>query len=306
MSTGRYKPWFKLTPDRHGEVIPARPNGSAGFARRKRNPNPTALLFSLILTGALIGMMLLVSGVANRVQPVEEALVLIPLAQISDDDSELPKEKPVDQPEVFADSADEAAPSSRPRTVAPAPALPVLPPATFNLAPVLPQVPVTGEGLKPIGEATSEGDLVQGPVGRGGKGGNGVAGDGSGGAGRGKGEGSKLIASWAPSMDFSQNHRYYPPEARRAGIEGAVLLDCFVLRRDRVRDCKLVAEKPSGYGFGKAALQTERGLRVRIHNQAGRRLYNQRVSVISYFSLSESEAREATVESEKEDDRALP
>lgn len=300
----RDKSWLALTPDWYGEAISARPNSSAGFARRKRSPNPTSLLFSVILTGTLMGMMLLVSGVPDRVRPAAEALVVIPFAQISADDSDLPEEKPVEQPEVFADSAEEAAPSSRPRTVTPAPALPVVPPAAINLAPQLPQVPVTGEGLKAIGEANSNGDLAQGPTGRGGHGGDGVAGDGSGGAGSGKGAGSKLIASWAPSMDFSQNYRYYPPEARRARIEGAVLLDCFVLARDRVRDCNLVAEKPSGYGFGKAALKSERGLRIRIHNQAGRRIYNQRVNVISYFVLPESETAADTVESKTEDDEA--
>jgi hypothetical protein len=268
---------------------------------RKRSPNPAALLLSVTITGAFIGAMFLLSGVAERVLPAREALTMIALAQIPADDSDPPKEKPVDQPEIFADSAEEASPSSRPRTIAPAPAISVLVPTAIDLAPVVPQMPVPDVGLKPIGEATSEGDLAQGPVGLGGIGGDGVAGDGSGGAGSGKGQGSKLIASWAPSMDFSQNHRYYPPAALREGIEGAVLLDCFVLPRDRVRDCKLLAEKPSGYDFGKAALRTEAGLRIRVRNQAGRRIYNQRVNVISYFVLPKSEARKTTAESKTED-----
>lgn len=306
MSTGHAKTWLTQTPELHGEAQFARPNGSSAFARRSRSPNPTALLLSVIITGALIGILLLVSGVTDRVRPVTETLVMVPLAQISADDADLPTEKPVDQPEVFADSADEAAPSSRPRTVTPAPALPVAPPAAINLAPVVPHVPVSGEGLETLSGATSEGDLAQGPIGRGGNGGDGVAGDGSGGAGSGKGKGSKLIASWAPSMDFSQNHRFYPPEARKAGVEGTVLLDCYVLPRDRVRDCKLVAEKPSGYGFGESALKTERGFRVRIHNQAGRRFYHRRVNVISYFVLPESESRRASAESKTGDDKVAP
>lgn len=306
MSAGGNKTWSTITPPPHGQTMPTHLNSSAGFLSRKRSPNPFALLFSVIVTGAFIGMILLVSGVADRVRSVEEALTVIPLVQIPADDSDPPKEKPVDMTEVIADSAEESSPSSRPRTIAPAPALPALVPVAVDLAPVMPQVPVPDKGLKPIGEATSKGELAQGPVGAGGTGGDGVAGDGSGGAGKGRGQGSRLIASWAPSMDFSQNHHHYPPSARRAGVEGMVVLDCFVLPRDRVRDCKLVDEKPAGYGFGKAVLRTEAGLRIRVHNQAGRRVYGERVNVISHFVLPTSETGVAKVESKTEDDKAQP
>ena len=306
MNAVRDKTRLPITPYPHSQAMSAPLNSSAGFLSRRRSPDPFALLFSLIVTGAFIGMILLVSGVASRVRSVEEALTVIPLVQVPADRSDPPKEKPVDQPEVFADSEEESSPSSRPRTVAPAPALPALIPVEINLAPPVPQVPVPDVGLKPIGEAASKGDLAQGPVGAGGTGGDGIAGDGSGGAGSGKGKGSKLTASWAPSMDFSQNHRYFPHAARKAGIEGAVLLDCFVLPRDRVRDCKLVEERPAGYGFGKAALRTEAGLRIRVHNQAGRRIYNERVNVISYFVLPKPETRAATAESETEDGKESP
>ena len=275
MNTGLHRPELTITPYQHSGAV------SAGFVGRKRSPNPAALLLSVIITGAFIGAMFLLSGVAERVRPAQEALTVIALAPILPDVSDPP--------------------SSRPRTIAPAPALPVLLPTAIDLAPVVPQVPVPDVGLKPIGEPNSNGDLAQGPVGAGGAGGDGVAGNGSGGAGSGMGKGSKLIASWAPSMDFSQNHRYYPPAARRAGIEGAVLLDCFVLPRDRVQDCKVLAEKPSGYGFGEAALRTEPGLRIRVHNQAGRRIYNQQVNVISYFVLPKSDDRKAKAESKTED-----
>jgi len=295
MHTGLHRPELTITPYQRSGAV------SAGFVDRRRSPNPAALLLSVITTGAFIGAMFLLSGVAERVRPAQEALTMIALAPILPDDSDPPKEKPVDQPEVFADSPEEASPSSRPRTIAPAPALPVLLPTAIDLAPVVPQVPVPDVGLRPIGEPNSEGDLAQGPVGAGGAGGDGIAGNGSGGAGTGMGKGSKLIASWAPSMDFSQNHRYYPPAARKAGIEGAVLLDCFVLPRDRVRDCKLVEERPAGYGFGKAALRTEPGLRIRVRNQAGRRIYNERVNVISYFVLPKSDDRKAKAESKTEE-----
>jgi hypothetical protein len=116
MSTGRVKTWLTQTPELHGEAKFARPNGSSAFARRSRSPNPTALLFSVIISGALIGMLLLVSGVTDRVRPVTDTLVVVPLTQISADDTDLPKEKPVDQPEVFADSAGRALSPQHPRS----------------------------------------------------------------------------------------------------------------------------------------------------------------------------------------------
>lgn len=252
-------------------TLPPFSNGPEGFVRRKRTTNPAALLFSLLVTAALIGMMLLVSDVADRVRPVAETLSIFTFAEVSHNKSKMPEDAPVNQPEVFADSPDEAAPSSRPRTIAPAPALPVVPPVAIDLAvEQQPQVPQTGEGLEVIAGANSKGDLAQGPLGPGGTGSDGFGGNGSGGVGSGKGEGSRLIASWAPGMDFSQNYRFYPLEARLEGIEGTAWLNCFVLPRDRVRDCKLVAERPSGYGFGEAALKTEKGLRVRIHSELPR------------------------------------
>lgn len=288
-------------------TLPASSNGSEGFVCRKRTTNPAALLFSLLVTAALIGMMLLVSGVADRVRPVAETLSIFTFTEVSDDNSKLPDAVPVNQPEVFADSPDEAAPSSRPRTRSPAPALPVVPPVAIDLAvEQQPQVPQTGEGLEAIAGANSKGDLAQGPLGRGGAGGDGLGGNGSGGVGSGKGEGSRLIASWAPGMDFSQNYRFYPLEARLAGIEGTAWLNCFVLPRDRVRDCKLVAERPSGHGFGKAALKTEKGLRVRVHTQSGRRIYNKWVIIESFFVLPPSEAGGARAEREGAPATAVP
>lgn len=252
-----------------------------------------------MVTAALIGMLLLVSGVADRVRPVAETLTIVTLAEVSHDARTLPEDVPIDQPEVFADSPDEAAPSSRPRTSAPAPALAVVPPVAIDLAvEQQPQVLQTGDGPEAIAGANSQGDLAQGRLGRGGAGGDGLGGNGSGGVGSGKGEGSRLIASWAPSMDFSQNYRFYPLEARLAGIEGTAWLNCFVLSRDRVRDCKLVAERPSGYGFGEAALKTQKGLRVRVHTQSGRRVYNKWVIIESFFVLPQSQTGEARAEDE--------
>lgn len=284
-------------------ILPASSHGPEGFLHRRRSANPAALLFSLLITAGLIGTMLLVSGVADRARSAPETLAIVTLDNFSRDDAKVPEETPADEPEVFADSPDEAAPASRPRTMAPAPALPVVPPVVIDLAvEQQPQVRQTGENQEVTDGANSKGDLAQGQLGVGGAGGNGPGGNGSGGGESGKGEGTRLIASWAPGMDFSQNYRFYPREARLAGIEGKAWLNCFVLPRDRVRDCKVVAERPSGYRFGEAALKTERGLRVRVHSQSGRRIYNTWVTIVSFFVLPPAEKDPG--EAEREGGRA--
>jgi hypothetical protein len=254
---------------------------------RKRPADPAALLFSLLLTAALFGLMLLVSGIADRAQPLVERLAVFSVMEISTDDRPPPREKPVDQREVFADSPEEASPSSRPLAAAPAPALPDIPDPEHHLSATdVPATPDPGEGRTIAGEADSQGNQAQGAVGPGGQGGTGIAGNGSGGAGNGNGTGSRLIASWAPDMDFSVLDRYYPKDARLAKIEGEVWLSCFVLRFDEVRDCKLIDESPRGHGFGRAAMRARFDFRIRVHNQAGRRIYNEWVVVRSHFRIS--------------------
>jgi TonB family protein len=254
---------------------------------RKRSADPAALLFSLLVTAALIGLMLLMSGVADRDKPIAERLAVFALAQISTDDRKRRKEKPVDQPERFADSPEEASPASRPLTAAPAPALPDIPLPENKLAATdVPATPDPGEARTLTGAPDSQGDQAQGPVGPRGQGGDGIAGNGTGGKGNGNGTGSRLIASWAPDMDFSVLDRFYPKQARLAQIEGTVWMSCFVLRLDRVKDCKLIGESPEGHGFGRAAMRARSDFRVQVHNQAGRRIYNEWVTIRSHFRVT--------------------
>lgn len=270
----------------------APPAPADGFVRRRSRADPAALLFALCGTAGLLGLLLLIPRAAERIVPEAETLVVLSLPEPPDQESPPPQEEPVNQAEVEAMSREEAAPASRPRTAASAPAAPVIPPPSINLAPVeLPQVPVTGNAVRGIGQVEGMGDLAQGPTGPGGKGGNGLGGDGSGGASSGRGTGNRLYASWAPDMDFSQNYRFYPREARLAGIEGKAWLRCFVLPGDRVRDCQVVAERPAGHGFGAAAMKTEQGMRVRVRNQAGRRIYNVWVTIDSSFVLPKGKTR---------------
>jgi len=47
---------------------------------------------------------------------------------------------------------------------------------------------------------------------------------------------------------------FYPPEARAAGLEGDAQVTCARFERGALRSCSVVAEHPSGRGFGAAAL----------------------------------------------------
>jgi hypothetical protein len=277
--------------------------------RKPPGERTAALGGSLVFTAALFSLVLFMSGASSREPPLPETLVLLSAQQIPAEKRPPPKEKPIRQREVFADSPEEASPASRPRTMAPAPALPVIPPPAIALAPIeLPLVPLAGEGLAVRPGGDSKGDLAQGPQGQGGAGGNGLAGNGSGGAGDGKGKGRRksLTASWAPDMDFSQNGRVYPREARMAGIEGVAYLRCFALRRDRVRDCRVVAESPMGHGFGAAALKTEKGMRIRVYNQDGRRVYNEWVVVRTIFDMPDRQLPEEQAENAADAQETAP
>lgn len=124
---------------------------------------------------------------------------------------------------------------------------------------------------------------VNGAPGAGGSSGEGSAAAGGGGVA------NIYTASWAPDMDFSMDHKHYPRRAAKARVEGVAWLKCRVIRGDRVRDCQLIGESPKGYGFGSAALKTQSGLRIRLHDQTGRRVYDQWTMVTSTFRLSDLE-----------------
>lgn len=63
----------------------------------------------------------------------------------------------------------------------------------------------------------------------------------------------------APSArDFA---RFYPDRAIDAGVSGSVTLDCIIGGGGRLA-CSVAGESPDGYGFGRAAINISRQLRV--------------------------------------------
>jgi len=139
-----------------------------------------------------------------------------------------------------------------------------------------PAAAASGQG----GEGTG---AQAGPGGAGGEG-RGMAAAGAAPTGRQR----SVTAVWAPDMDFSKDHLLYPPAARGERVEGRAWLRCFVMRRDRVRDCRLIGESPAGYDFGQAAMRGSPAMRIRLFYERGRRVYDEWVIVTKTFNLDES------------------
>jgi periplasmic protein TonB len=48
---------------------------------------------------------------------------------------------------------------------------------------------------------------------------------------------------------------YYPPRARKARIDGVVVVACIARADSRFEACRIVREMPQGFGFGDATLK---------------------------------------------------
>ncbi len=64
----------------------------------------------------------------------------------------------------------------------------------------------------------------------------------------------------APSVD--QVAAVFPARAKAAGLSGAVDLSCTVVFGGRLKDCAVLGEEPRGAGFGQAARQLARTMKV--------------------------------------------
>ncbi|MBI3438683.1 MAG: energy transducer TonB [Proteobacteria bacterium] len=71
--------------------------------------------------------------------------------------------------------------------------------------------------------------------------------------------GGRLI--WTAQPTPQMLSQLYPRRARLEVMDGTATLDCTMLA-SLSADCRVVSERPLGYGFGEAALQASRALRV--------------------------------------------
>jgi TonB family protein len=68
---------------------------------------------------------------------------------------------------------------------------------------------------------------------------------------------------WLRKPDSSEMEQYFPERAQRQGISGFAVITCISYPDNRVRNCKVGAEGPHGYGFGNAAIRISRKMRFR-------------------------------------------
>ncbi|MFN4039135.1 MAG: hypothetical protein ACK4IB_07350 [Erythrobacter sp.] len=286
---------------------------SRSWARQSVN-SPTekriALALSCLLTAGIFSLFVLVSsGKLRDAQITGERFVLTSI-ELRRQIPPQPLEEGDDAAAGSQGSPRETEQSTAPVTIAPISALPV-PMDTIRTAPLtLPKASLANEELASTASKDAQSFQAQFAKQASGAGGE-EAGLGKGiGSGDGSGDGPGAqaggqqriiyVASWAPDMDFSKGREFYPPAAVKAGIEGVGVLRCLAIRRDRVRDCKLIAENPKNHGFGEAALKSVPHLRIRLHDQNGRRVYNEWVTVSNWFDLADETRQQLQAASTKE------
>jgi protein TonB len=84
--------------------------------------------------------------------------------------------------------------------------------------------------------------------------------------------GAAVLAGQTPAsaqMDSSMLDRFYPPAARAAGVSGYVVLDCVVKQDQKLGDCQVIEESPTGYGFGEASLKAARVFKMSLTTTQG-------------------------------------
>lgn len=79
--------------------------------------------------------------------------------------------------------------------------------------------------------------------------------------------------TWGPSMVMGKLHRFYPKEFTDNPVAGVALIECTILRNDRVSDCKLIG---ATRGFEEAAMAATSVFRLRQYDENGKRVYNKR------------------------------
>ena len=91
-------------------------------------------------------------------------------------------------------------------------------------------------------------------------------------------EGQFIPPSWINSPHDADLRAYFPLEAQHARVNGRAELSCIV-QLDTTLDCVVASEEPAGHGFGEAALQISRTLRINPATRGGVPVEGLRLSV---------------------------
>lgn len=196
----------------------------------------------------------------------------------------LPQREPPqsEQPAVQPRAAPKPAPATprsslvRVDTPPPAPVLAQAAMPRFDYTPTpiaRPAPPPTVAGGAAVGD---NGTGAQGANG----GGAGNSGVGAGGDGGGGGD-IAIQANWARETTWEEIYAFHPLGARRAKKSGVVELRCLATLKQRLKACRVAAESPKGWEFGRAALSLAPQLRVLPRKENGVEVDNSKV----YFKI---------------------
>ena len=113
------------------------------------------------------------------------------------------------------------------------------------------------------GAASGAGEGAGAATGRSQGAGSGLGGTGIGtGAGAGVGAGSSGVR-WIRQLNAEEKNEVYPSRAARRRISGQAVILCRINRDTTVTNCRDESERPTGWGFGRAAVRAARYMRIR-------------------------------------------
>jgi TonB family protein len=90
---------------------------------------------------------------------------------------------------------------------------------------------------------------------------------------------------WAIKPTGADIVEFYPPEAVKAGVDGAATIGCGVSLEGRLTDCKVLDEAPAQAGFGEAALKLSERFQMKPMSRDGQPVAGGKIRIPIRFML---------------------